>query len=344
MGERKRFLFFLIIVAFILGSVSLGLFVGCRHENPRQQQEKAAPVNDSSRIEEKGIREHIVKLTSEDFQGRRAGTQGEAEAALYLAQELKNYGFEPLGEQGSYFQSFPIPVSDLKWEEKRLVFFLRDNGEKLLSDNVLGVVKSSQRPEEYVLLSAHYDHLGRWRNELYPGANDNASGVSAVLEIARTLSQRKDLPCSVIIAFWGAEEMGLIGSKFFANNPPIDLKKIKMAINLDSIGSGTENDFLFWSAGPSQVTQGLYLSWQKWEGISLTRQDNPRNTSDHEALAQASIPAVTILSSDWLINNHTALDELKYVNFKKVTFLSQNLLDFLTSSEIVEFLDKGKNA
>lgn len=344
MGDRKKILIFLIIVVFILGSVSLGLFLGCRHENTGQQQEKSAPANNTLRIEEKRIKEHIVKLISEDFQGRRAGTQGEAEAALYLAQELKSYGLEPLGDKGSYFQTFPIPNSSLRWEGKRLVFFHNDNGERLLSDNVVGLIKGFQRPEEYILLSAHYDHLGKWQNELYPGANDNASGVGAVLEIARALSQSKDLPCSVIIAFWGAEEMGLIGSKFFVNNPSIDPKKIKMAINLDSIGSGTENDFLLWSAGPSQVTHGLYLSWQKWEGINLTRQDNPRNTSDHEALAQAAIPAVTILSSDWLINNHTVLDNLKYINFEKITFLSQNLLEFLTSSEIVDFLDEGKNA
>lgn len=343
MGINKRLLVLTFFIIFVLGSIVLGVFMGCQLKDPDRQLKAAQPqINDDSyHIDEKRIKEHIRKLASKDFEGRRAGSRGDAEASLYLAQELKEYGLEPLGDKGTFFQSFPIPGADLRWDNKRLVFYLKDNGNTLLSDNVLGVIKSSKRPEEYVLLSAHFDHLGQWQNRLYPGANDNASGVGAVLEMARVLSsQKKDLPYSIIVAFWGAEEMGLIGSKYFIDNPPLDLKKIYLAINLDSIGSGNENHFLYWSAGPRQVTDELYSRWQNREQLVISRQDTTHNTSDHEALGRASIPAVTILSDNWLVNNHTHLDVPDRINSKKTAFLARQIIDFITSPEITELLAK----
>jgi hypothetical protein len=340
---KNRLVLFLLIMVF--AGIIPGVFFGCQNnDNKEQQSSPPASININSIIEEKRIRQYITKLTSEDFQGRRAGTSGEAEAALYLAQELKKQGLEPLGDKGTFFQSFPIPEAGLRWQENRLVFFLQEDNRRLLSDNIIGVLKSAQRPEEYILLSAHYDHLGVWQNQLYPGANDNASGVSAVLEMTRILSsQQKELPYSIIVAFWSAEEMGLLGSNYFVENPPVDLKKVKLAINLDSIGSGTENDFLFWSAGPAMVTDGLYSSWQKWQEINFTKQETTHNTSDHEALAKAYIPAVTVLSDDWLVNNHSALDKVENINYKKITFFSQKVIDFIFSPEVIELLKIDKN-
>jgi len=327
-----------IIILFC--TMALGLVLGCQSSNRGQNLKPLNSDQAMVRVEKDGIKRHIEKLTAQEFQGRRAGTQGEAEAALYLAGELKKLGLKPLGDKDTYFQTFPVPHTGLKWEENRLVFYLKDNNSQLFSDNVLGLIESEARPEEYILLSAHFDHLGVWENQLYPGANDNASGVSAVLELARVLKNRENLPYSIIVAFWGGEEMGLIGSNYFCDNPTVDLKKIKLNINLDSIGSGAKNDFLFWSEGPNEITDSLFIQWQKWEDMDLSRQAPSHNTSDHKALARAKIPAVTILAKDWLTGNHTTRDNPLMLNYQKIVFLAQNLAEFLSSSETETLLKK----
>lgn len=337
---RKRFNVLAVgIIIIFYFFISLGLFLGCKSSTKEPELKLSNQEEKAVKVEENRIKQHIEKLTSSDFQGRRAGTHGEAEAALYLAQALKNLDLKPLGDKNTYFQSFPLPGMDLRREANRLVFFQKDAYSQLISDNVLGLIESSLRPHEYILLSAHFDHLGVWANELYPGANDNASGVGAILEIARVLKQKEDLPYSVIIAFWGAEEMGLIGSNYFVDNPTIELDKIKFALNLDSIGTGNKNDFLFWSEGPSIVTDAIYNEWQKRQEISLLRQKSSVNTSDHKAIAQGQIPAVTILAADWLKGNHCTQDKAHLLNYEKIVSISQIVFEFLSSLEIVQFFE-----
>lgn len=123
---------------------------------------------------------------------------------------------------------------------------LHINGEYSYSavdmNNVIGIVEGSDLKDEYVVISAHYDHMGKTTSngKFYPGADDNASGVSTVLEIARILQQAKNEGNgprrSVIFLFCSAEEEGLVGSNYYANHPTVELGKIKANINIDMIG------------------------------------------------------------------------------------------------------------
>jgi len=340
----RRFLGVLCVLVIIL-SVFTGVFI-FQNRNKNTLPKENLQISDQKDIkkpltcaDEERIKEHIRMLTSEEFMGRRAGTEGEAEAGLYLARQLKDIGIEPLGQDNTYFQSFTIPYFELKQLGKRTVFCRSDNSKVIYTDNILGLIPSKKRPHEYIVLSAHFDHLGLWNNYLYKGANDNASGVGAILEIARVLSKNKEkLPYSIIIAFFSAEEMGLIGSNYFINHPTVNLKNIKLNINLDSIGNGIENNFLFWSEHNSKVLDNLCAIWSNWEQLEIEKDYNCHHSSDHEPFNKAGIPALTILAKDWLDKNHTPLDTMEILNFNKIQVLSQYLVELLNSPKLEKII------
>lgn len=108
------------------------------------------------------------------------------------------------------------------------------------TQNVVGFVEGKTQPDKYIVVGAHYDHLGILTKKTYfPGANDNASGVAMTLDLAKYYSDVFNQPdYSIIFIFFGAEEAGLLGSRYFCNNPYVPLKKIKFMINLDMVGTG----------------------------------------------------------------------------------------------------------
>ncbi len=327
------------LLSFLIIIISLGVFFNNQKKAPPEA--KILEVTDKGQVHLEKIKSHIEKLSSKEFQGRRAGTKGEGETILYLAQELKKYQIKPWGDNETYFQTFPLPVTDLQQVGKRTEFYIKENSyrSQLVADNVLGLIESRSNPEEYILLSAHLDHLGVWQGELYPGANDNASGVAAILEIARILSlQKASLPYSVIVAFWSGEEMGLLGSRYFVNNPPVDLSKIKLVINLDSIGVGKDKEFILWCEQEAEAIERLIEKWTHEDGIIITKENSGGHSSDHKPLGQKGIPAVTLLAKDWLVDNHTPRDTLTSLNLEKIAYLAQKTVDLLKSSQIEEVI------
>jgi len=110
------------------------------------------------------------------------------------------------------------------------------------SQNVIGAIKGKSHPDSIIMISAHYDHLGRMGEETYfPGANDNASGVGLMLDLARHFNKKKNQPdYTILFVAFGAEELGLLGSKYFIEWPLINLTNIKFLINLDISGTGED--------------------------------------------------------------------------------------------------------
>jgi Zn-dependent M28 family amino/carboxypeptidase len=149
------------------------------------------------------------------MEGRRAGTPGGARARRYLIERLKALGVAPLS--GTYEHPFPLP---------------RDSANGV---NILGTILGSKIGGPYIVLSAHYDHVGIRRGEIYNGADDNASGVAAVLVIAEAL-KKHPLQHPVIIALFDAEEGGLSGARAFVANPPVSKERIGMNLNVDMVG------------------------------------------------------------------------------------------------------------
>lgn len=327
----------------VVGFSSLTSFVMTKKKGLKEflgSREAVSGMGEESAIQITALRKHMQVLTEKSFAGRRAGTRGEAMTGRYLAAQLQEMGLQPAGEQGTFFQSFPLPEMTLRRDGKRTVFYKLNNSSPQITENILGVIKGKKYPSQYLVLSAHLDHLGIWENHLYPGANDNASGVATVLEIARLLSEKQEqLPYSVLIAFWSAEEMGLIGSRYFIQHPLVPLEAIRLNINLDSIGSGENNSFIFWAKNLNSFSEWLSGSGLNYSALELVGQLEARHSSDHRAFLEREVPAVTFLAENWLENNHTPLDSDGGLNYEKMAALGQFVQGIFFSSELEKLFD-----
>ena len=210
------------------------------------EEEKIPVEKGLDAITIQATREHVEFLSDDELYGRRVGSAGALKAADYIASCLNNMGIATYEE--TYFQDIGIdkvkeittagsffPVSHLPEE----VSFIR---------NVLGKIEGKNK-DEYIIVGAHYDHIGlsadtTLNDRIFNGADDNASGVSAILQIAKAFVATDELPQKTIIfAFWDAEEIGLVGSKCFVALHE-DISKVKSYLNLDMIGRNNNDTCL----------------------------------------------------------------------------------------------------
>ncbi len=273
-----------------------------------------------------GLQEHIQKLCSEKMAGREGGERGEALAALYLAEFLQKKGLKPAGEEGTYFQSFPVYIYQPGLVNQRLTFHLAGIQQRVMSENVLALLDGQEN--EVIVVSAHYDHLGTQKGKVYPGANDNASGVAVVLEIINRLAGQKPAK-TILFAFWGSEEKGLLGSRHFCENPLVPLKDISCIINLDSVGNlAADRTLLVWKGEESDFSEKLLANLHA-EGWNIVSEQQHAHSSDHVPFAKKRIPGFTLLSSYWLEKNHTPEDIIQEININYMEDLTQSLVKVL---------------
>lgn len=262
---------------------------------------------------------HISMLAQGDWQGRRAGSLGESRAAEYIASHWEQWGLKPAGIGNSFFQTYELPGLAAYWQGSRLRL-AHTHSDQSKADNVLAFLPG-QNPalkDQVVILSAHYDHLGIHQGELFPGANDNASGVAVMMEVSRLLAQRPELlGRSVLFAAWSGEEAGLLGSRKYIQQPSVSLDRVVGVVNLDTLANGETNRFIYWAP--------LQLPWQTTlERVSthlkleLQPVEPGGHSSDHKPFADAGIPAMTILSASWLEGNHTPNDNGESINKEKL--------------------------
>ena len=179
------------------------------------------------------ISKHVFKLASDKMKGRGTGSKENAKAARYVIREFRKYNLKPLGTDG-FKQEFIAKV-------RRVV--VPDSLRK--TQNIIGFLDNGA--EFTVVIGAHFDHLGLGKQgsskdehpegKIHNGADDNASGVAGLLELARYFSRNgvKE-PYNFLFIAFGAEELGLLGSKHFVNNPTLPLNKISFMSNMDMIG------------------------------------------------------------------------------------------------------------
>jgi len=179
------------------------------------------------RVEE--LQAHVYRLASPEFMGRKG--PGGARTARHLAAAFARLKLQPaFGE--SYFQ--PIPWL-LAGDQKKDSFIGRNVGALLPG-------RDPKLKDEWIVLSAHYDHLGKDGDRLYPGADDNASGVAMLLEVAERFALRNDRPRrTVLFVAFDQEETGLLGSCHFATHPPRDIHKLKAFLTADMLGRSMAN-------------------------------------------------------------------------------------------------------
>jgi len=279
---------------------------------------------------EQEIKEHLQVLCGEKMAGRAGGTKGEAETALYLAEFLQEKGLKPAGEGETYFQTFPIKEYAPKKVGERMTFCPVSSTEKGSSANVLGILEG--RKKEVIIISAHYDHLGMINGQLYPGANDNASGVSTVLEIIAGLAEKKKPEKTLLFAFWGSEEKGLIGSRYFCLHSTISWEQIKGIVNLDTIGNLLgEKKLLGWQEKENEVTREIIEQLTE-AGWQISWQNDPGHSSDHVSFSLKNVPGFTLLSPDWLKKNHTPLDTENEINTAPLREMTLSFIDILSQT------------
>jgi hypothetical protein len=171
----------------------------------------------SPRLAQAPLLADLSTLADPGMEGRKLGTPGNAKARAFLVQRFSDLGLDPAGT------SFEQPFT---WRNAPGV-------------NVVGRLRGTRHPERVILFSAHYDHIGSRNGQICPGADDNASGSAAVLQLAAWLKAHPPAH-TVLFCLFDGEESGLFGSQAFVAAPPIPLESITVVLNLDMIAQGTQ--------------------------------------------------------------------------------------------------------
>lgn len=218
--------------------------------------------------------------------------------------------------------------------------FAKVEFKKVKTQNVVAYLEGSDKKlsNEYIVIGGHYDHLGfggptsssRMPDSIaiHFGADDNASGIASVMEIAEKLAKnKKKLKRSVIVMAFGAEEISLIGSKFFTSNPQVDLKDVKAMINIDMVGRLKESKELFvGGVGTSTEGEELLNSLLGKRDLKLGVSYNGFGPSDHASFYIEDIP-VFFFSTGAHADYHTPLDVVEMINFDGLELLTNYVYD-----------------
>ena len=160
------------------------------------------------------------------------------------------------------------------------------------SQNIIGMLPGEVYPDSFIVFSAHYDHLGRMGEDVYfPGANDNASGVAMLLNLAQYYSQKEPPKKTLVFIAFGAEESGIVGSKYFVEHPTIDLDLIKFEINLDLMGTGSEGVMVVNGALHEEAFELLQTINTKNNYVSVIKKRGKAANSDHYWFSEKGVSA-----------------------------------------------------
>lgn len=271
-------------------------------------------------------------LAADSLEGRRTATRGEQRAANFIAGEMRRIGLSPAGDTG-YVQLVPLTLHRLADGRERLQ--LRGGSDIVPADrrregrNVIGMIVGTDPVlrDEAVVVGAHFDHLGIGRpvdgDSIYNGADDDASGVVAVLGIAQALAAGTPPRRTVIFAAFTGEEQGLLGTRWYLEHPPVPIARtvvnlqVEMIGRPDSLAGGTGRA---WLTGFERSTLGDIL---RAGGIPIVADPRPDQRfferSDNIAFARRGIPAHTLSSFNLHADYHRPSDELERVDLTHMT-------------------------
>ncbi|WP_047246917.1 M28 family peptidase [Maribacter thermophilus] len=274
------------------------------------------------------MQDDVVFLASDSLQGRETGTPYEIQAADYLQGRMKQIGLAPKGNKGTYFQTFSFkPKKD---PHSEVQFVAGDS--TITGTNVIGYVDN--KADKTVIIGAHYDHLGMGgEGSLYAdgeaihnGADDNASGVAVLLDLAKKLKDSVTGSNYLFIAFSG-EEMGLLGSNYFSKNPTIDLKKVNYMINMDMVGRLREDKTLSISGTGTAPIWPQVLNANN-PGFKLVLSESGVGPSDHTSFYLQNIPVLHFFTGQHK-DYHKPSDDSDKLNYKGMEMISDYILDVI---------------
>ncbi|HBK82170.1 MAG TPA: peptidase M28 [Flavobacterium sp.] len=319
--------------------VTILLFVGCGISSKTHSKKVADVTMYLNIIDAKDLSKHLYTIASNEMAGRDTGSEGQKKAGEYLINQYKALGIQFPKGASSYYQNVPAE------------FMTKNFGNKgANSENIWAYIPGSTYPNEIIVISAHYDHIGIKNDEIYNGADDDASGTVALLEIAQAFAKAKSEGWgpkrSILFLHVTAEEKGLHGSRYYVENPLFPLKNTVVDINIDMIGridpEHVNNPNYVYVIGSDRLSTELHQINEemntRYIGLNLDYKYNDRNDpeliyfrSDHYNFAKNRIPSIFFFNGvheDY----HKPSDTPDKINYELLTKRTQ--LAFVNAWEI----------
>jgi Zn-dependent M28 family amino/carboxypeptidase len=296
------------------------------------------------------LKTHLTIVASDEMEGRETGSTGQKKAGKYLIEQYKKNGITSTKATKDYYQKVPAAFMNEQYNEN-----LPD------SENILAFIKGSDKPDEIVVVSAHYDHVGIKKGEIYNGADDDGSGTVALLEIAQAFElARKDgngPKRSILFLHVTGEEHGLHGSRYYSENPIFPLENTIADVNIDMIGRRDSNhkdsNNYIYLIGSDYLSTDLYNICEdankKSVNLVIDYTFNDKNDSnrfyyrsDHYNFAKNGIPSVFLFNGVHA-DYHQKTDEVSKIEFDalcKRTQLAFSIVWELSNREKRPVVDK----
>ncbi len=277
-----------------------------------------------AQISKQSMSDTVYYLASATCNGRNNNTTGSTNARTHIIDRMTAIGLNAGGANGSWVQSFSNYYCNYNW---------------VTGNNVIGFLEGSHSTykNEYLVIGAHYDHLGTTGSTYYPGADDNASGVAMMLEIAAALKRiQAHLARSVVFIAFDAEEDGLCGSKYYTANPRYPLNQTVYMLNLDMVGYLRNNAIeLTDSYGSTWADTTLSTLADKY-GLGETFESCGYDCSDHAPFSDKNIPDVMVTTGLEDVYHQTT-DTADLINYDGMVTVASYLTEF--SYEVTVHLD-----
>lgn len=309
---------------FIKLLVFLLVFVACKKETPKQVT----------------IKDDVMFLSNDSLEGRQTGSEGEQKAAKYIAQRFEDLGLQPKGTNG-YFQEFSFkPKTN---PHQKVSYTVKDGDSTITGTNVIGFIDN--QAENTVIIGAHYDHLGYGAEgslyrgetkEIHNGADDNASGVGVLLDLAKKLKDTNKSNNYLFITFSG-EEMGLLGSNYYAKNPTVNNDKANYMINMDMVGRlKADSTLAVYGVGTSPIFKQTLKAHN--DKFKLVQNESGVGPSDHTSFYNVDIPVLHFFTGQHE-DYHKPSDDFDKLNYDGMSTISNYIFEVIT-----DLNDNGKLA
>ncbi len=321
------------------------LGTSCKNSASLVSRNTTDPTKYMKTITAEDLKQHLYIVAADSMEGRETGSAGQKKAGRYLISQYQKNGVSFPKEATSYYQ--PIPASYLN---KKYGGNLGD------SENIWAFIEGTEKPEEIVVVSAHYDHVGTKDGEVYNGADDDGSGTVALLELAQAFQIAKKEghgpKRSILFLHVTGEEHGLHGSRFYSENPLFPLENTVADVNIDMIGRRDEihantNNYVY-IIGANRLSSELdFISSimnQRYVNLDLDyRFNDPKDPnhfyerSDHYNFAKHGIPAVFFFNGVHA-DYHKKTDEPDKIEYDALAKRAQ--LAFVTAWELANRKDR----
>jgi Peptidase family M28 len=296
-----------------------------RTHPPHSFDETATQTASLSSTLQQEVHADMNFLADDELHGRGSATRDEHIAALFVASQLQSLGLQPGGDNGTFLQKSALPNPLPARTQQRIAKF--QDVPRTETWNAVAILRGTTLPNEVILLTAHLDHLGigpanAAGDTNYNGADDDASGTTAVLALAHILATGPRPRRTIVFALFGSEELGGFGNRAFLAHPPVPLASIVANLEFEMIGrpdpavpAGT-----LWLTGFDRSNLGPELAKH---GAHLVNDPHPKENffrrSDNYALAQQGIIAQTVSSYGLHKDYHQPSDEIRTIDFTHMT-------------------------